>query len=145
MKTFFKLFSLALVFFYSCNNVDLENISGIDFIPTESYTILNINDLDTTKEIFQSNPLIPNIYSELEIISSRLNDLTVRESKNGVLSLSSYGKDQVAYTFVSKIVVNDSIFQNEKRQNKIIQKLNLDDLIYDNYKGNIIFSKKKFN
>ena len=61
MKTFFKLFSLALVFFYSCNNVDLENISGIDFIPTESYTILNINDLDTTKEIFQSNPLIPNI------------------------------------------------------------------------------------
>ena len=38
-----------------------------------------------------------------------------------------------------------TIFQNEKRQNKIIQKLNLDDLIYDNYKGNIIFSKKKLN
>ena len=114
MKTFLKLFSLALVFFYSCNTVDLENISGIDFIPTESHTILNINDLDTTKEIFQSNPLIPNIYSESEIISSRLNDLTIRESKNGILSLSPYGKDQVAYTFVSKIVVNDSIFQNEK-------------------------------
>ena len=46
MKTFLKLFSLALVFFYSCNTVDLENISGIDFIPTESHTILNINDLD---------------------------------------------------------------------------------------------------
>ena len=59
MKTFFKLFALALVFFYSCNKVDLENISGIDFIPTESYTILNINDLDTTKEIFQSNPPYP--------------------------------------------------------------------------------------
>ena len=80
MKTFFKLFSLALVFFYSCNNVDLENISGIDFIPSESYTILNINDLDTTKEIFQSNPLIPNIYSELEIISSLIQnkkDMTI--------------------------------------------------------------------
>ena len=38
MKTFFKLFSLALVFFYSCNNVDLENISGIDFIPSDINT-----------------------------------------------------------------------------------------------------------
>ena len=38
-----------------------------------------------------------------------------------------------------------TIFQNEKMQNKITQKLNLDDLINDDYKGNIIFSKKKLN
>ncbi len=42
MKTFLKLFFTTILFFLSCNNIDQENISGINFIPIDSHTILNI-------------------------------------------------------------------------------------------------------
>jgi len=113
MKTFLKLFFITVLFFLSCNNIDQENISGINFIPVDSHTILNINDLEATKNIFKLNPLMSSIYSKTDIISSKLNDLTSKESNNGILSLSPYGKDQLAYTFISKIEINDSIFYND--------------------------------
>ena len=80
MKTFLKLFFTTVLFFLSCNNIDQENISGINFIPIDSHTILNINDLEATKNIFKLNPLMSSIYTNTDIISSKLNDLTSKES-----------------------------------------------------------------
>ena len=112
MKYYFKILFISTFFILSCNELENQNISNIDFVPVDSNILLNINDLTSTNEILKSNPVISKFYSEKDLIASKINDLTIDKSKNGILSLSPFGKDQTAYTFIGKIEINDSIFDN---------------------------------
>ena len=47
----FKLFLLASLLIFSCNSSDNVSISLYNFLPNESSVIININDLNNTKEI----------------------------------------------------------------------------------------------
>ena len=112
MKYYFKILFISTFFILSCNELENQNISNIDFVPFDSNILLNINDLTSTNEILKLNPVISKFYSEKDLIASKINDLTIDKSKNGILSLSPFGKDQTAYTFIGKVDINDSIFDN---------------------------------
>ena len=115
----FKLFLLASLLIFSCNSSDNESISLYNFLPNESSVIININDLNNTKEIFNKNKILPIVFSSTKEISTQLNLLSNKNSeKEGILSLSNYGKDQVAFTYIRKSNLFDSIQKDDKLKNK---------------------------
>ena len=115
----FKLFLLASLLIFSCNNSDNESISLYNFLPNESSVIININDLNNTKEILNKNKILPIVLSSTKEISTQLNLLSNKNSeKEGILSLSNYGKDQVAFTYIRKSNSLDSIQKVDKLRNK---------------------------
>ena len=117
----FKLFLIASLLIYSCNSSDNESISLYNFLPSESKVIININDLDKTKEILNMNNLLQSIFSSTKEISNQLNLLSTKKSdKGGILSLSSYGKDEIAYTYIRKSNSFDSIQESDKLKNKYL-------------------------
>ena len=69
----FKLFFLASLLIYSCTNSDKEAISLFNFLPTDSKVIININDLNNTKEILNNNSILPIVLSTSKEISNQLN------------------------------------------------------------------------
>ena len=114
----FKLFQLALLIF-SCNSSDNESISLYNFLPNESSVIININDLNNTKEILNRNKILPIVFSSTKEISTQLNLLSNKNSaKEGILSLSDYGKDEVAFAYIRKSNLFDSIQKGDKLKNK---------------------------
>ena len=95
----FKLFFFALLLICSCTKSDNETISLFKFLPGDSEVIININDLSNTKEILTNNKLLPFIISSTKEISSKLNLLSNKNSeREGLLSLSTYGKNEIAFT-----------------------------------------------
>ena len=110
----FKLFLLASLLIFSCNSSDNVSISLYNFLPNESSVIININDLNNTKEILNKNKILPIVLSSTKEISTQLNLLSNKNSeKEGILSLSYYGKDQVAFTYIRKSNSFDSIQEND--------------------------------
>ena len=115
----FKLFLLASLLIFSCNSSDNVSISLYNFLPNESSVIININDLNNTKEILNKNKILPIVLSSTKEISTQLNLLSNKNSeKEGILSLSNYGKDQVAFTYIRKSNSLDSIQKVDKLRNK---------------------------
>ena len=57
-----KILFVFLLITASCSKIENSNISELDFIPLESYKIININDLSVTKNILENNQLISNLY-----------------------------------------------------------------------------------
>ena len=115
----FKLFLLASLLIFSCNSSDNESISLYNFLPNESSVIININDLNNTKEILNKNKILPIVLSSTKEISTQLNLLSNKNSaKEGILSISDYGKDQVAFTYIRKSNSLDSIQKVDKLRNK---------------------------
>ena len=51
MKYYFKILFISTFFILSCNELENQNISNIDFVPFDSNILLNINDLTSTNEI----------------------------------------------------------------------------------------------
>ena len=118
----FKLFLLASLLIYSCNNSDNEFISLYSFLPEDSSVIVNINNLNNTKEILDNNELLPNVLSSTQEISAQLNLLSKKKSdKNGILSLSSFGKDEIAFTYIRKSNSFDSIQENDLLKNTYLK------------------------
>ena len=118
----FKLFLLASLLVYSCNNSDNEFISLYSFLPEDSSVIVNINNLNNTKEILDNNELLPNVLSSTQEISAQLNLLSKKKSdKNGILSLSSFGKDEIAFTYIRKSNSFDSIQENDLLKNTYLK------------------------
>ena len=118
----FKLFLLALLLVYSCNNSDNEFISLYSFLPEDSSVIVNINNLNNTKEILDNNELLPSVLSSTHEISAQLNLLSKKKSdKNGILSLSSFGKDEIAFTYIRKSNSFDSIQENDLLKNTYLK------------------------
>ena len=72
----FKLLLLASLLVYSCNNSDNEFISLYSFLPEDSSVIVNINNLNNTKEILDNNELLPSVLSSTHEISAQLNLLS---------------------------------------------------------------------
>ena len=103
---------LFLLITASCSKIENSNISELDFIPLESDKIININDLNVTKNIFEKNQLISNLYPNSKVVYNNLNLLSNNFTKKGVLSLSPFSKDETAYTFISRVELSDSIFNN---------------------------------
>ena len=59
MKFSIKIVLLTfLLISASCSKIDNENISELDFIPVESIKLVNINDLDNTKNILKKSATI---------------------------------------------------------------------------------------
>ena len=115
----FKLFLLASLLIFSCNSSDNESISLYNFLPNESSVVININDLNNTKEILNKNKILPIVFSSTKEISTQLNLLSNKNSvKKGILSLSDYGKDEVAFTYIRKSNLFDSIQKDDKLKNK---------------------------
>ena len=132
----FKIFFLASLFIYSCNNSNNESISLYNFLPNESSVIININDLKNTKEILNKNKLLPNLLSSTKEISTLLNLLSSKNSRReGILSLSDYGKDEVAFTYIRKSNSFDSIQAGDKLKN-IYQK---NEIFLEESNGNEIY------
>ena len=115
----FKLFLVVSLLIYSCNNSDNESISLYNFLPSDSYVVIKINDLNNTKEILNKNKLLPGVLSSTEEISNQLNLLSDKNSNSkGILSLSSYGKDEIAFTYIRKSNSFDSIQEGDTLKNK---------------------------
>ncbi len=118
----FKLFLLASLIVYSCNNSDNEFISLYSFLPEDSTVIVNINNLNNTKEILDNNKLLPSVLSSTHEISAQLDLLSKKKSdKNGILSLSSFGKDEIAFTYIRKSNSFDSIQEDDILKNTYLK------------------------
>ena len=114
----FKLFLLSSLLVYSCNNSDDEFISLYSLLPEDSSVVVNINDLDDTKEILYNNELLPSVLSSTQEISAQLNLLSKKKSdKKGILSLSNFGKDEIAFTYIRKSNSSDSIQEDDILKN----------------------------
>ena len=115
----FKLFLLASLLIFSCNSSDNESISLYNLLPNESSVIININDLNNTKEILNKNKILPIVFSSTKEISTQLNLLSNKNSaKEGILSISNYGKDEVAFAYIRKSNSFDSIQKGDNLKNK---------------------------
>ena len=115
----FKLFLLASLLIFSCNSSDNESISLYNLLPNESSVIININDLSNTKEILNKNKILPIVFSSTKEISTQLNLLSNKNSaKEGILSISNYGKDEVAFAYIRKSNSFDSIQKGDNLKNK---------------------------
>ena len=115
----FKLFLLTSLLIYSCTGSDKEAISLFNFLPTDSIVIININDLNNTKEILNNNKLLPIVSPLSKIISNQLSLLSNNNSeREGLLSLSTYGKNEIAYTYIRRSNSFDTISEVDTLKNK---------------------------
>jgi hypothetical protein len=146
-KTLFLFTLLAL--FNSCSEINNNNISSLNYLPAESELILNINDLKNTKEILLKNENLSSISISKSKILAQLNSLSNEYSNNsGLLSLTSFGKNQTAYTYIRKTNFQDSIsksdlIKGEYQNNKIfIDTSNTKD-VYKTVLGDYIISSSE--
>jgi len=96
------------------------NISSFSFLPSESEVILNINNLSNTKEILSKNKNLDNISTSKSKILKQLNSLSNKNSNNsGLLSLTSFGKNQIAYTYIRETNTQDSISESDIEKGSI--------------------------
>ena len=141
------------VFYYSCSVSKNDNISSLNFLPVESEVIFNINNLKNTKEILCRNKTLGSISPSKNKILEQLNLLSNKSSNSsGLLSLTSYGKNQTAYTYIRKVNSEDSIsevdvlkgdYQNNKifidtTNSKEIYKTVIDDYIISSNKDIVL-------
>jgi len=148
MKKIIFLFSL-LVLFNSCSDINNKNISSLNYLPAESELILNINDLNNTKEILLKNENLSSISISKSKILAQLNSLSNEYSNNsGLLSLTSFGKNQTAYTYIREVNFQDSIsksdiIKGEYQNNKIFIDTSKTKDIYKAVLGNYIISSSE--
>ena len=115
----FKLFFLVSLSIYSCTNSDKEAISLFNFLPSDSNVIISINDLNNTKEILNKNRLLPVLLSTSKEISNQLSLLSNNNSdRKGLFSLSTYGKNEIAFTYIRKSNSFDTISEGDTLKNK---------------------------
>ena len=115
----FKLFFLVALLIHSCTNSDKEAISLFNFLPSDSNVIISINDLKNTKEILNNNKLLPIVLSTSKEISNQLGLLSNNNSdRKGLFSLSTYGKNEIAFTYIRKSNSFDTISEGDTLKNK---------------------------
>ena len=148
MKKIIFLFSL-LVLFNSCSDINNKNISSLNYLPAESELILNINDLNNTKEILLKNKNLSSISISKSKILTQLNSLSNEYSNSsGLLSLTSFGKNQTAYTYIREVNSRDSIsksdlIKSEYQNSKIFIDTSDTKDIYKIVLGNYIISSSE--
>ena len=106
------------VLFFSCSDVN-NNISSFNFLPSDSEVIININNLNNTKEILSKNKNLDNISTSKSKILNQLNLLSNKNSNSsGLLSLTSFGKNQIAFTYIRETNSQDSISESDIEKGK---------------------------
>ena len=145
MKKIIILFTL-LALLNSCSGINNKDISSLNFLPLDSELILNINDLINTKEILSKNKNLSSISFSKSKVLDQLNSLSNEYSDNsGLLSLTSFGKNQTAYTYIREVNFQDSIsktdlIKGEYQNNKIFIDTSNTKNIYKTILGNYIIS-----
>ena len=145
MKKIIILFTL-LALLNSCSGINNKDVSSLNFLPIDSELILNINDLINTKEILSKNKNLSNISFSKSKVLDQLNSLSNEYSDNsGLLSLTSFGKNQTAYTYIREVNSQDSIsktdlIKGEYQNNKIFIDTSNTKNIYKTVLGNYIIS-----
>ena len=115
----FKLFFLASFLIYSCSNSNNETISLFNFLPSDSRVVISVNNLNNTKDILKNNKLLPIVLLKSKEISTQLNLLSNKNSdREGLLSLSNYGKNEIAFTYIRKSNSFDTILEGDSLKNK---------------------------
>lgn len=143
------LIFITSVLFFSCSDINNKDISPFNFLPPESEVILNINNLNNTKEILSKNKNLSNISSSKNKILNQLNSLSKKKSNNsGLLSLTPFGKNQIAYTYIRETNTQDSISKSdiekgEYQKNKIFIDTTLLKDVYKTILGNYIISSNE--
>ena len=146
-KTLFLFTLLAL--FNSCSEINNNNISSLNYLPAESELILNINDLKNTKEILLKNKNLSSVSISKSKILAHLNSLSNEYSNNsGLLSLTSFGKNQTAYTYIRETNSQDSIsksdlIKGEYQNNKIFIDTSNTKNVYKTVLGDYIISSSE--
>ena len=136
------------VLLFSCSDVT-NNISSFTYLPSESEVILNINNLSNTKEILSKNKNLDNISSSKSKILKQLNSLSNKNSNNsGLLSLTPFGKNQIAYTYIRETNTQDSIYESDVekgnyQKNKIFIDTTWSKEVYKTIIGNYTISSNQ--
>ena len=137
-----KITIVLIMLFISCNQKVEKDHSMLSLIPNDSKIVLQINDLNYIKNFIDNNHLFSNTTFANDSLSNLINSLNIDESKNsGLLSFSSYGKDNKAITFISNKNFSDSLnnYDNDS------YKYNKYDIFQNNhyfktYLGNMVVS-----
>ena len=128
-----KLLLLVALLIYSCNSSDNKSVSLYNFLPDDSSVVISINDLNNTKEILNKNKLLPAVLSSTKEITTQLDLLSHNKSdRSGLLSLSAYGKGEIAFTYIRESNSFDSIQEVDILKNTY-QK---NELFVENINGN---------
>ena len=115
----FKILFLSSLLIYSCTNYEDETISLFNFLPSDSKVIVNINDLNNTKDILNNNNVLPILLSTSKEISNQLDLLSNKNSeREGLFSLSTYGKNEIAFTYIRKSNSFDTISEVDTLKTK---------------------------
>jgi len=105
-----RIILLLIILFISCNQKTAKNDSMLNLIPNDSKIIAQINDLNYIRNFINNNQLFSNTDFAKDSLNDLINRLNIDESKNsGLLSFSSYGKNNTAITFISNKNSSDSL------------------------------------
>ncbi|MEK9756087.1 MAG: hypothetical protein VW371_03575 [Bacteroidota bacterium] len=147
MKLKKRFLFLLVLLNISCDlNETIEKFE-LDLIPVDSSTLIMINDLSKSIELINENKLIDNLFDKVEL-ETKLKLLADRSIMSGVLSISPYGKNDYAFSFIGKIEAKDSLFKNLESnysyQNQIIYTEESDEfVIYKTLVDNFLVSSDK--
>tara|TARA_Y100000746_G_scaffold16581_1_gene13138 strand:- start:168 stop:2597 length:2430 start_codon:yes stop_codon:yes gene_type:complete len=110
---------LLIMLFISCNPKAEKNNSMLNLIPNDSKIIIQINDLGYIKNFINNNQLFSQTNFAQDSLNNLIKGINIDQSKNsGLLSFSSYGKNNTAITFISNKNYSDSLNINNNKSYK---------------------------
>ena len=105
--------------FISCNPKAEKNNPMLNLIPNDSKIIIQINDLGYIKNFINNNQLFSQTNFAQDSLNNLIKGINIDQSKNsGLLSFSSYGKNNTAITFISNKNYSDSLNINNNKSYK---------------------------
>ena len=110
---------LLIMLFISCNPKAEKNNPMLNLIPNDSKIIIQINDLGYIKNFINNNQLFSQTNFAQDSLNNLIKGINIDQSKNsGLLSFSSYGKNNTAITFISNKNYSDSLNINNNKSYK---------------------------
>ena len=110
---------LLIMLFISCNPKAEKNNPMLNLIPNDSKIIIQINDLGYIKNFINNNQLFSQTNFAKDSLNNLIKGINIDQSKNsGLLSFSSYGKNNTAITFISNKNYSDSLNINNNKSYK---------------------------
>ena len=105
--------------FVSCNPKAEKDNPMLNLIPNDSKIIIQINDLGYIKNFINNNQLFSQTNFAKDSLNNLIDGINIDQSKNsGLLSFSSYGKNNTAITFISNKNYSDSLNINNIKSYK---------------------------
>ena len=110
---------LLIMLFVSCSPKAEKDNPMLKLIPNESKIIIQINDLGYIKNFINNNQLFSQTNFAKDSLNNLIKGINIDQSKNsGLLSFSSYGKNNTAITFISNKNYSDSLNINNNKSYK---------------------------